>query len=320
MGKINRVLFIGSKQMGLRVLQEMYSLAPETIIGILTIDDSSDTRSTFIGFQQFAQQTGLILYVAANRRQSEEIVADLRPDLCFVVGWYWLIDSATLAAVPSGFVGIHNSLLPKYRGGSPLIWAMIKGDNEVGFSMFSFSPGMDDGPIWAQGRVPVNEQDYVSDVLEKLEAKTIQVLQTIYPRILSGEAKPTAQDHGMATYCAQRYPEDGCINWSESARNVFNFVRAQSEPYPGSFTYYDGQRLKIWKAHLFEREYCGMPGQVSRITDDGVYVICGDHRAIILEDIEFADGKRGKPNDLIVSIRKRMSNCFDKNAWGEGKS
>jgi len=306
LSNVNRVLFLGSKQLGLRVLQEIHSLSPESLIGVLSIDDRNDTRSVFTGFHEYAAEHALDLHVAKHRKDAERIVGDLQPDLCLVVGWYWLISSEALSAVPFGFIGIHNSLLPKYRGGSPLIWPIINGDKEVGFSLFSFTPGMDDGPIWLQGRVNVEDDDYISDVLKKLEDKTIEVLREHYINILNGTTTATEQDHQRATYCAQRIPDDGNINWQKPAKDVYNFIRAQSDPYPGSFTYLDGQQLTIWSARLFEAPYYGTPGQVARLSDDGVYVICGDHRAIVLQQVS-QGGQRGHARDFIKSIKSRLS-------------
>lgn len=305
MSKINRVLFIGSKQLGLRVLKEMYSLSPNKLVGILTIDDSNDTRSMFADFQHFSNQNEFVLHVAKNRKESEEIILELKPDLCIVVGWYWLISNNALDSVPSGFIGVHNSLLPKYRGGSPLIWPIINNEKKVGFSFFSFTQGMDEGNIWAQGSVTVEEQDYISDILGKLEEKTIQVLQENYLQILDGKVTPREQEHELATYCAQRFPSDGNINWHKSALDVYNFIRAQSDPYPGAFTYFDAQELKIWRAKVFDRPYYGTPGQVARISSDGVYVICGDHQALVIKEVEIG-GKRGNAKDFIKSIKGRM--------------
>lgn len=306
MSRISRVLFIGSKQLGLRVLQEMQALSPRALIGALTIDDHNDTRTRFADYQAFAQRQGLELRVGKNRKHAEQIIAELKPDLCLVVGWYWLISNTALNSVPFGFIGIHNALLPKFRGGSPLIWSILRDEKEVGISVFSFTSGMDDGPIWAQQTVSVGENDYISSVLTELENKTIALFKRLYPKLLDRSIKPVEQNHQLATYCTQRFPEDGNINWQDPARNVCRFIRAQSDPYPGAFTYFEGERLTIWKASLSPKVYIGAPGQVARLASKGVYVICGDDRAIILEEVELR-GKRGKATDSIKSIKGRMT-------------
>lgn len=305
MSDIKKVLFIGSKKLGLLVLQEMFALSPKTLTAALTIDDTSDNRCVLSDFQRFTENNKIELHIAKNKLHTEELIQKIKPDLCFVVGWYWLISKTTLDSVPHGFIGIHNSLLPKYRGGSPLIWTVINNENEVGFSFFTLTPGLDDGSIWAQGIVPIEEQEFISDILKKIERKVVEVFRDHYLKTLKHAIKPIEQRHEMATYCAQRYPKDGNVDWRQPAKDIYNLIRAQSDPYPGAFTFCNGKMLKIWKAIPYEKVYYGTPGQVAMITSDGVYVICGDHRAIILKDVEF-DSKKGKAQDFIKSIKSRM--------------
>jgi len=304
---MQNVLFLGSKGLGLKAVKEMYAIAPESLRGVITIDDSSDTRSAYSGFRDFERETRLDLHIAKNGKSAEAIIAEHKPDLCIVVGWYWLISEATLSSVRQGFVGIHNSLLPKLRGGSPLVWSIILEHKEVGCSLFSFTPGLDDGPIWAQGSVPLDDDDYVSDALAKVEQKAIDLFRHNYPLILAGTLSPMEQDHSLATFCAQRMPSDGSIRWDQSARAIYNFIRAQSHPYPGAYTFLKSDKLSIWRARLCPYPYFGTPGQIARISEDGVCVVCGDNMAIIIEEVEDNASKRGKAQDFIKSVTGRLS-------------
>ena len=305
MADIQRVLFVGSKPLGLRILEEIHALAPDRIAGALTFDDSQDARSAFGALSAYCTSRDLPLHVASSRSDAEGLIQRIRPDLCIVAGWYWLIGDQTLESVPAGFIGIHNSLLPRYRGGSPLVWTILNGDAEAGVSLFSLTPGMDEGSIWAQGTVPVGESDAIGDVIVRLEERAVDLLRGVFPSILDGTARPTEQDHRQATYCAQRMPEDGEIDWRKTARQVHDFIRAQSHPYPGAFTYLEGSVLRVWSSRLFEPPYFGIPGQVGRIQDGEVYVICGDDHAVVLTDAEFL-GRRGRPGDFVRSIRTRF--------------
>jgi len=318
MREVNRVLFMGSKKLGLKTLQKMYQLETHSLIGAITIDDSDDSRTQYPEFKNFSEETGIPLFTAKNRKHAEMLVRDLGPELCFVVGWYWLIADSTLREVPNGFIGIHNSLLPKFRGGSPLNWSIITGEQVVGISVFSFSSGMDDGPIWAQGMISVEENDYISTVLEKLENKAIEVLENKYIPILRGTISPVNQDEALATYCAQRFPHDGNIDWRKPAREIYNLIRAQSDPYPGAFTFSQGEEMKIWRAKLFSKPYFGSPGQVARITEDAVYIICGDNQAVMLEQVE-VNGVKGKASKFIKSFKIVLSNDSNKNSISEYK-
>ena len=305
MNPIRRVLFVGSKQLGLQVLKEVHSIAPDSLAAVLTIDDSSDTRSVAQGFRRFCDDHKVPLHVAKNRKHSEELIQELRPEFCLVVGWYWLIGEATLNQVPRGCIGIHNSLLPRYRGGSPLIWPILNDEKEVGFSFFSLTSGIDDGDIWAQGSISIEESDFIGEILQKFQDRTVEVVRDVYPSILDGTRTPIPQNHSEATYCAQRSPSDGKIDWHRPARSLYNFIRAQSDPYPGAFTFFKGKEMKVWKARLFEHRYWGTPGQVARVAEEGIFVIGGDNKAIILEEVSIGE-QRGPANEFIKSFKVRF--------------
>jgi len=305
MKKSKKVLFIGSKILGLRCLKEMHNLDPRSIAGVLTIDDRADGRSAFEDFEKFTSDEKISLHIARNKNEAEKIIKQVEPEICFVIGWYWIIGKKTLESVPGGFLGIHHSLLPKYRGGSPLVWAMINGEKTTGTTLFSFSQGMDDGDIWTQEKVEIADDDYISDMLLKLEKKAVSILKNKYISILEGKTRSIPQDHDKATFCAQRIPDDGLINWERGAIEVYNFIRAQSEPYPGAFTYFEGRKLIIWRAHLGEEVYYGAPGQVARRAGEFIYVVCGESRPIILETVQY-DGKKSSAGEIIKSIKTRF--------------
>jgi methionyl-tRNA formyltransferase len=300
-----RVLFIGSKQIGLAVLREMHRLAPQYLVGAITIDDRSDARSVHADLVAFCAGSRLALRIAASRTEAEAVIAELRPDLCIVVGWYWLIAHATLGLAPAGFHGIHNSSLPRYRGGSPLVWQMINGEPRAGFSIFRLTSGMDDGPIWAQGSVPIGPQDHIADVLRNLERESVSAFGRVYERLLDGRHLPEAQPVDGISFCAQRTPADGLIDWSLPAPRVFDFVRAQSEPYPGAFTFFQGDKLIIWRARVFEHPYFGAPGQIARIAAPGIHAICGGGTALTLLDVQINE-VRGAASDLVRSAKFRL--------------
>ena len=305
---INRVIFIGSKSIGFECVRAIYEINPDVLRGIITIDDRNDLRSRYNEFRAFATERNLPIYFADNRTQAEKILLDLNPDLCLVVGWYWLIPPSILQAIPDGILGLHNSLLPKYRGGSPLVWSVINGDNEVGSTLFKFNDGMDDGDVYGQVKICISDDDYISDILLALETATIRMLKEQYPSILTRNITPIPQNHHEATYCAQRIPDDGLIDWSKSSREIFNFIRAQSYPYPGAFTLLNGKKLIIWKASIVDTTYYGTAGQVASISNGLVYVICGDQKPIALESVQLENGAVTSADSVITTRNVRLSN------------
>lgn len=305
MGLVKRFVFLGSKELGLEVLRTTWRLRPEALQAVITFDDSADTRSVLQQFVAFGEVTGVPVHVAKNSRHAEEIVTSVSPDLCLVVCWYWLLSESVIQMLPAGAIGVHNSLLPKYRGGSPLVWAIINGETEAGFSLFSFAQEMDEGDVWLQETVGISPRDTIDMVSHNIQHKLLETLDARWCALLDGEIRPNRQRHELATYCAQRFPGDSRIDWHWSAERIFNFIRALSPPYPPAFISYQDKQILVAEADVFERPYFGMPGQVARAGDAGVFVVCGDNRAVVLKTL-IVDGVRQPARNVFPSIKIRL--------------
>lgn len=302
---INKVLFIGSKRQGEKCLAEMLTIAPDSVVAVITIDDSADTRSRFNQIKNLAKQHNKSLFVVGSKNETEKVIRRLLPELCIVIGWYWMFSEALIDDVPYGFLGIHNSLLPKYRGSAPLVWSMINGERELGFSLFEFTAKMDSGLIWHQGSITLQQDMFVEDVLEKIESQCVEFFANQYLDILNQNIVKKKQNEQEATFCAPRIPADGLIDWKQDADTIFNFIRAQSRPYPGAYTYHQGQKLTIWRAYPLDCVYHGTPGQVAISSDDNTVVICGKSTALKIVEIAF-DGKDFGASDVLNSVKIRL--------------
>lgn len=300
-----RVLFIGSKNSGLKVLKEMYNRTPQELIGCVTIDDSEDTRSELSGFLDFCKKKELFIDVLTGKGELTEVIEKLQPDLCFVMGWYFIINEELLSRVRGGFIGIHNSLLPAHRGFAPVVWSIIAGDEKTGFSVFSFDKGMDTGDIWYQGIVDINESDYISDILEKIDVGIETFFEEKYVDIVLENIIPQKQIEKGVSYGAKRIQEDGRIDWSRNSKEIYNFVRAQSKPYPGAFSTYREQKIILWNVELFPHKIQGKPGQIGLINEGEVIVICGNDTGVKITKIEI-NGEEKNVTEVIKSINYLM--------------
>ena len=283
---MKKIAFLGSKKLGLLSLHSLLN-SFHKLATIVTIDDRGDSRSCMQEFDSIAEKRNIPFYCVKNKRESEAVLNYLLPDLCIVIGWYWIIPKHLLERIPLGFIGVHNSLLPKYRGGSPLVWQIINGENETGFSVFSLAEGMDEGDLWAQETIEITQKDYILDVLQKIERRVPVLIEEITQKLIDGVATPTKQDHTKASYCFQRTPEDGIINWSKSALDVYNFIRAQSLPYPGAFSTFSGKKIHIWKAKPSSEIWYGKTGQLVRFSGDNALILCGDRNCLEIELVGF---------------------------------
>lgn len=304
---LHRVLFIGSKESGLNVLKTIHKVSPDTLVGCVTVDDSDDSRSKLEEFRKFTKNNSIDLKILSGKCDLTESVKKYKPELCIVMGWYYIIAEELLTQVIGGFVGIHNSLLPAHRGFAPVVWSMIAGDKQTGFSVFSFDGGMDTGDIWYQGIVDIKEDDHIGDVLKKIDDQIELFFETRYIEILEGKMRPVKQKTTGITYGARRTPEDGLIDWNSSADEIYDFIRAQSKPYPGAYSKYKSKKITIWNARVFPHKIQGMPGQIGLIDRDrnSLVVVCGHNTGLVLDYIEI-DGTEIGVTNVIKSLNYKM--------------
>jgi methionyl-tRNA formyltransferase len=290
---ITKVAFIGSKTLGLNVLRQIYVQNPNSITVVVTLDDSADLRSDLSGFKEFCKSKKIPHEIINKNSHLKPIIEKYLPQLCLVVGWYWILKKEVLDLVPSGWLGIHASLLPAYRGGAPLVWAIINGEKFSGVSLFYFDEGMDSGDIVAQKQFSISATDSIKNVLDKATENSINLISENYLTLLEGKTKRYAQDHTQATYFPMRTPEDGRINWNWENKYIYNFIRAQTHPYPGAYCFLPNQKkMNVWKAEIINRKYQGIPGSVIRVNKEQLTVVCGEGTVIKLAEVSFTGDER----------------------------
>lgn len=241
--------------------------------------------------------------VNSERVQQEITGHDI--DVLLVMGWPELLEPELLEAPNMGCVGRHLSLLPKRRGRAPVAWALIHGLERTGVSMFWLEEGADTGPIIDQREVPIAPNDHAADLHNKCTNASIALLnEDIVPAFRAGEVATTPQDESEATYTHPRRPDMGLINWTDSAWSIHNFVRGQSHPYPGAFTYYRLTKVTAWHSEVADETGArAPPGTVLGVSDDAttIQVQCGEGSVTL--DVEYDHGgEQIEPNDRLGAV------------------
>ena len=245
-----RTLFVGAVEEGRRCLDALVADG-ERFAGIVTLnDDLASKTSGAVSFDDVArdQDVPLIKVGDLNLEANIARVREIAPDLILVIGWTRLLGPALLQLPRLGCVGFHASLLPRYRGRAPVNWAIINGEKETGNTMFFLDKGVDTGDIIAQRRIPIAVDDSCATLYRKVADSAIGMLRENLPLLKQGRAPRVAQDHARATVMPQRRPEDGLIDWGKSSRQLYDWVRALTHPYPGAFSHLEGRRLFVWEA------------------------------------------------------------------------
>jgi methionyl-tRNA formyltransferase len=216
-----------------------------------------------------------------------EQIKRISPDLILALGWYFMIPKKISDLASFGCVGIHASLLPKYAGGAPLVWAMINGEKISGVSLFYLDKEVDTGDIIDRERFIIEDDDNIASVYRKATEASKKILLRRLPEIEEGRAPRIPQDLSQRTEYPQRSPEDGKIDWSRSAEEIRNFIRAQSRPYPGAFSYIGTDKVSVLEAKRVTAKdtFKSFPGKVVEIGRDHFIVSTGDG-LILISDYE----------------------------------
>jgi methionyl-tRNA formyltransferase len=237
-------------------------------------------QSGYTSFSSVCEREDVSLVETADISDSKvkSLYKEVAPDVCICCGWMQIIPESILEAPTWGTVGLHLSPLPEGRGGAPVNWQLIHGHDEVTATLFRFVPEVDDGDILGQSTVAVEPRDDISTVYPKLTVASIDLLQTFLTELSEGTVTRIEQSHAEATYYPQRKPKDGIIDWSRSPSFQWNWIRAQTTPYPGAFTFYNGQQVTIWDATVPDgQKESGEPGEILHVNNgQGIDVKTGD--------------------------------------------
>jgi len=274
-----RVVVFGYHDIGAACLEELLD-QEANVIAVVTHRDDPNETIWFGSVAEVARTHGIRVETPddSNAPAFVEEIQRLRPDLIFSFYYRRLLAPAVLSIPRRGAINLHGSLLPKYRGRAPLNWVLVRGDTVTGVTLHYMDERADHGDIIAQRAVPIEIEDTALTLSRKLTAAARALVGEMYPLIARGCAPRTTQDHTAATKFGRRTPADGLIDWSQSAWQIYNLIRAVARPFPGAFTYRLGQRVHVWAARPPRaRSSAQRPGTVLGTGADGTLeVATGD--------------------------------------------
>ncbi|HEP5237265.1 TPA: methionyl-tRNA formyltransferase [Streptococcus pyogenes] len=267
---------MGTPQFSATVLKGLLDNPAYEILGVVTQPDRAVGRKKDIKVtpvKQLALEHGISIYQPEKLSGSQELIEimELGADGIITAAFGQFLPTILLDSV-SFAINVHASLLPKYRGGAPIHYAIMNGDKEAGVTIMEMIKEMDAGDMVAKASTPILETDNVGTLFEKLAIIGRDLLLDSLPAYLSGELKPIPQDHSQATFSPNISPEQEKLDWTMSDQEVFNHIRGMN-PWPVAHTFLEGQRLKIYEAQLAEGE--GLPGQVIVKTKKSLVIAAG---------------------------------------------
>jgi len=260
-----RILFFGYSEVGYECLSLLLERG-DNVVALFTHEDNPHEKIWFKTPALAARERGIPVFTPDKITTPDwlERIAALQPELILSVYYRNMISTKILGLARLGAFNLHGSLLPKYRGRAPINWAVLHGEPRLGMTLHRMVKAPDAGAIVDQEGADIGPRDTAEQAFRKVLPCARRVLARQIGALLAGTAKETPQDESQATYFGGRKPEDGRIDWTKSSREIFNLIRAVTDPYPGAFTDVGGARLMVWWA-----ESCSSGGNAAGLLKPG---------------------------------------------------
>ncbi|WP_328584596.1 methionyl-tRNA formyltransferase [Streptomyces sp. NBC_00370] len=306
-----RVVMFGYQTWGHRTLRALLESRHEVVL--VVTHPSSDHVYEKIwddSVAELAEKHGVPVLLR-NRPDDRELLdrlAEAAPDIIVANNWRTWLPPEIFDLPPHGTLNVHDSLLPSYAGFSPLIWALINGEREVGVTAHRMDAELDAGDIVLQRAVPVGPADTATDLFHRTVDLIEPIVTEALDRIESGTAEWTQQDRSKASFFHKRSLVDSRIDWNWPAEDLERLVRAQCDPYPNAFTYHRGERLRIVSAGLSEANYGGTPGRIFIREGDGIVIVAGERaragrsRGLLVKRVRTEDGTEHAATDYFRTM------------------
>lgn len=247
--------------------------------------------------KRLAESKGLEVFQPASMKEPLvlERLADARPDVLVTAAYGLILPAQVLELAPKGAINVHASLLPRWRGAAPIQRALLSGDRTSGITIIRMDTGLDTGPMLAQRKLAITEQDDSGSLHDRLAALGAELAATVLETISTGTAQEIAQPAEGVTYASKIQDIETRIDWAKSAVEIERAVRA-FRPAPGAQTGLRDNRCKIWRARVVSGQ--GEPGTVIAAGRDGIRVACGEDALEILE-LQRAGGRRLSADEFL---------------------
>ena len=288
-----KVVFMGSPDFSVPCLKALYESPEFEIKAVYSMPDKPKGRGKILSptpVKAFALEHNIPVRTPASFKKEPEEVEVLRsfePDYLVVVAYGLILSQKVLDIPRIAAVNLHASLLPSFRGSSPMQYAILNGLKETGNTVMLMSKGMDEGDMLATNKISIEEDDDLEAVHDKLSASGAPLLKQTLIDYAEGKITPVPQDHSKATYTAKITTETAKIDWNKPAQEIRNLIYAMS-PFPGAwFECEKDTRIKVFRAKVVENETNTKPGElISCCSQKGLIIGCGNSTAIELLELQ----------------------------------
>ena len=259
------------------------------IVGVVTLPGPIDpNRSGQCSFHDVVARldAALIETRDVNALETLNEIRKLEPELIFVVGWSQLVHDPFIALASEGVFGMHPTLLPRHRGRAPIPWAILSGLARTGVTLFEIvDPTADSGSIVGQVGLDITHDETATTLFTRIAEAHVELTRELVPQLVAGTAPRIPQDPSRASSWPRRTPTDGIIDWETRAPYLYDWVRAQTRPYPGAFTFLGDEKVIVWGARPVDLAEAAPAGTIVAVGPEGPVVACGEG-GLVLEEVQ----------------------------------
>lgn len=254
-----KLAFVTCVQLGLSCMEAIYEAGGELVQAFTLKDVRATNKSGRVYIDKFCEEHEIDLFKLnhVNDQEVIDIIKEKEIDWLFIIGWSQIAGKELLNAPKKGVLGMHPTLLPIGRGRAAIPWAIIKGLEQTGVTLFKLDDGVDTGPILDQQIIELDETTDAMKLYDLVDSAHILLMKKVIPNILQDSVDMSVQDESKATEWHGRKPEDGLIDLNASVEDAHRLIRAVTKPYPGAFIIINNEKHIIWQAR-----------KVSKVTAD----------------------------------------------------
>ena len=321
-----RIVFCGTPEFALPTLERLIAEPDFAVEAVVTQPDRPRGRGQSLGsspVKDAALAAGIYVYQPEKIKSdsAQDFFKRVAPDAVVIIAYGQIIPARLLEIPRLGWINLHASLLPKFRGAAPIHWAIIREETRTGLTTMRIDAGLDTGPALLQWETEIGPDETAPQLTKRMAEAGGPLMHETLSKLDRGEIEPVPQDHNRATLAPPLKKEDGRIDWSLPAQQIYNRIRGL-EPWPGAFTGFRGQICHVWGrpgAALDVSSAAGLnpaptnedstPGVIVK-SEETIFVACGEKTWLRLEAVRLEGRKRVTAREFANGARLTPHDCF----------
>ncbi len=308
-----KIVFMGTPLAAVPTLENLIKDDEHEIVAVWTQPDRPKGRGNKLAMppvKEFALENKLEVFQPTKIKTAEslELFKSHNADVAVVVAYGRILPESYLNAFPKGAINVHFSLLPKYRGAAPVNWAIVNGEEKTGITTMKMDAGLDTGDILLQSETEIDNEENAIDLMARLSFEGANLLSETLKKL--EKITPRKQVEPEASYAPMLVKEEGRINWESRAVTIHNHIRG-FQPFPTSFTSFDGKKLTIWKSEVAEiavvdERTTTNYGQILHINKESFIVACGNETALKIIELQIEGKNRMSARDFLNGVKVKV--------------